>query len=158
MHISVTDFLHPALIPIPNGPFHPSAPGDGFPRTSFTRSNFETLDKDVKKGINYILGQIIQFWPCGDSEEVEKNRLSLVTGYSFYQENFRPHLQRFKNLELHGPDVSPYDTQAQGVSRSFSTIHSTMLTCSQSFGFIKLWGKVSIICVFQFDAIAKGVL
>ena len=66
----------------------------------------------MKKGINYILGQIIQFWPCGDSEEVKKYRLSLVMGYSFYQENFRPHLQRFKNLELHGPDVSPHDIQA----------------------------------------------
>lgn len=120
MYISVTDLLHPAPIPIPNGKFHPTAPGVGFQRTSFTKSDFETLDKDVKKGINYILGQIIQFWPCGDDGEVEKYRLSLVTGYSFYQENFRPHLQRFKNLELHGHDVSPHDPRAQRVS--FRTI------------------------------------
>ena len=108
----------------------------------------------MKKGINYILGQIIQFWPCGDSEEVEKYRLSLVTGYSFYQENFRPHLQRFKNLELHGSDVSPHDMQARGVSCSFSTIQSIMLTCFQSFGFVKLWGKASVIFGFQFRAIS----
>jgi hypothetical protein len=100
--------------------FHPTAPGAGFSRTSFTQSDFETLDKDVKKGINYILGQIIQFWPCGDSEAVEKYLLSLVTGYSFYQENFHPHLQCFKNLELHGLHVSPHDTWARGVR--FSTI------------------------------------
>jgi hypothetical protein len=101
---------------MPSGNLHPTAPGAEFSRTSFTRHNFNSLEKDVKRGVNYILGEIVKYWPCGDEDEVETHRLSLVTGYSFYQENFRPHLQRFKNLELHGKTVSPHDHQATGVS------------------------------------------
>ncbi|KAG2030243.1 hypothetical protein BDR03DRAFT_1017338 [Suillus americanus] len=110
------------LILLPNGNFHPTAPGAEFSRTSFTHHNFDSLEKDIKKGINYILGEIIKYWPCMDDEEVEKHRLSLVTGYSFYQEILRLHLQRFKNLELHGKHVSPLDHRAAG-----------------TFGFVKLW-------------------
>lgn len=100
---------------MPSGNLHPTALGAEFLHTSFTRHNFDSLEKDIKKGVSYILGEIVKYWPCRDKEEVEAHWLSLVTGYSFYQEIFHPHLHRFKNPELHGRKVSLHDHQAAGV-------------------------------------------
>jgi hypothetical protein len=87
-----------------------------FKRTSFAVANSQTLDPATRKGVNYIIGQIILYWPCGDEKAVQAANLSLVTGHSFYHEQFKLHLERLKNLELRGKSYAPFEARADGVS------------------------------------------
>jgi len=73
----------PLLKPQTN--IHPSALKD-FKQTSFETANLQKLDSNVKKRVNYIIGQIVLYWPGGDDIAVWAANLSLVTGHSFYYE------------------------------------------------------------------------
>lgn len=92
------------------------------------------LGDDVKRGINYIIGLIIKCWPADDVEAIQNSHLSLVTGYSFYYECFRSHLEPLKNLECHGRTFAPHDEQASGVSVILSYLHVYIDTC-----FAEIW-------------------
>ena len=114
-------------LPKPKGPQHSSAPVE-FERTTFRPNLSQKLSTPVKKGINYIIGQIVLFWPCGDEDAVHHATLSLVTGFSFYEENFKPHLEHLKNLELKGKKVAPFHQHADGVSVTFVIMGGLILT------------------------------
>jgi len=86
-------------------------------RTQFDHSEFQKLPKNCKKGVNLILGEIILYWPSGDEDNADATNLSLVTGYGFYYDHFRPQLLRNKRLELHGTAIAPYNNLARGVSK-----------------------------------------
>jgi hypothetical protein len=75
-------------------------------------------------GVRRLLGEVIKQWPVGE----DSSKLSLVSGYSFYQERIRPILHQWRNIELNGPDIS-FDQYAKG------------------FGFDKIWKRVCIIFV-----------
>jgi hypothetical protein len=95
-------------LPKPSVDLHPSAP-ECFERTTFETAKSQKLDPKIKKAINYIIGQIILYWPCGDESAICAANLSLVVGHSFYQEQVRPHLERLKNLERRGSSYAPFD-------------------------------------------------
>jgi hypothetical protein len=76
------------------------------------------LDSNVKKGVNYIIGQIVLYWPCRDDIAIWAANLPLVMGHSFYYEQCHCHLECFKNLELQGKQFAPHDKTASGMSLS----------------------------------------
>lgn len=128
-------------LPKPTFDLHCSAPKI-FNRTSFETPQSKELDSDIKKGVNYVIGQIVLYWPTGDEEAVRTANLSLVTGHSFYYEQFRPHLERLKNQELRGPSFAPFDIRADGVSHNQPCCVHIGLICIQKHGFGNLWEKV----------------
>ena len=101
-------------LPKPTFDLHPSAPKH-FNRTSFDTAASKQLSVAIRKGVNYIIGQIALYWPTGDKKTIRAANLSLVTGHSFYYEQFRPHLERLKSQELRGPSFAPFDVRADGV-------------------------------------------
>jgi hypothetical protein len=104
-------------LPRPIFDLHPSAP-EHFNRTSFETATSKQLSVTIRKGVNYIIGQIALYWPTGDQKTIRAANLSLVTGHSFYYEQFCPQLERLKNQELRGPSFAPFDVRADGVSPS----------------------------------------
>ena len=113
-------------MPKPVTDLHLSAPKI-FKRTSFETIDSKKLDPKIKKGVNYIIGQIALYWPSGDENVVRAANLSLMMGHSFYYGQFRPHLERLKNLELQGKSYMPFNIQADGVSLANHVLTSKVL-------------------------------
>jgi hypothetical protein len=128
-------------LPKPSINLHLSAP-KFFERTTFKTAKSQKLDPKIKKAVNYIIGQIILYWPCGDESAVRTANLSLVVGHSFYQEQVRPNLERLKNLELRGKTYAPFDIRADGVCL-INYITTKALPHLQKHGFVDLWNMVS---------------
>jgi hypothetical protein len=67
--------------------------------------SLEHIPEDQKKGIRWILGMVVKQWPV-DPSEISLANLSLVSGYSFYHEHFRPLLNGLRKLETHGKKIA----------------------------------------------------
>jgi hypothetical protein len=65
----------------------------------------EPIQHKQLSGTRRLIGEVVKQWPV-DNIEIEAAKLSLVSGYSFYQEHVRSILSGWRKIELNGREVS----------------------------------------------------